>query len=296
MKIRAQNTAGFTLVEAAIVLVIAGLVMTMLFNTLEIYTKNTRLSNTREKLEAVNQQLQLFLEQNGRFPCPASLTDAFDSTTYGFETASNCSTGAVTAGTFRTTGTGGRTIRMGMVPVRTLNLPDEFALDAWNNRIVYTVTEILASDPNDFDHTQGAISVVDGAGNNILPAAGIGHYVLVSSGREDTGGFSAGGGQIGDCTTVNNLDQENCNRDSIYRKTLLTSDAINNASAFDDLVVARAVSEFWQIPRDAIMGFVGTACPSGWVTTTQPSCTVNDPSGVITTCTISPTLTYCRKT
>lgn len=76
-----------------------------------------------------------------------------------------------------------------MVPVRTLNLPDEFALDAWNNRIVYTVTEILASDPNDFDHTQGAILNVDGAGNNILPAAGIGHYVLVSSGREDTGGF-----------------------------------------------------------------------------------------------------------
>jgi prepilin-type N-terminal cleavage/methylation domain-containing protein len=260
-----ENSKGFTLVETAIVLVIGGLILTMLFNSMNIYMKNTKLKTTRERIAAIDEQVQIYLEDRGFLPCPASLSAEPDTTSattpYGGET--NCSNAAIANHTF------GTTVRIGMVPTRTLNLPDEFGYDAWGNRLLYAVTTNLARDATSYSRTGGTVNVVDSRRNspaNIITANA--HYVVVSHGPDKVGGYNAGGRQGIACppnSATAPLDQENCNNDGVFRNTVLVSDS-GNASNFDDVVTVRAETNFNRaIPPGAVMLFNLPACPQGWV-------------------------------
>jgi len=270
MNAKPQKNQGFTLIEVAIVMLIGGLLTAALAAALTVYIQKTRLDVSKKRLEAIQEAVQTFVSQNGSYPCPARFLSPMDDANFGVAVP-NCA-GAAPGGTDDTVRTAGRAtpaparnVRIGSVPVRTLNLPDDFMADAWGNRFTYAVTEAL-TDNDTFDADEGGIFVIDSAGNNVIvhPAAGSGHYAIVSHGRNRSGAIPLSGGAAATCPPNNatNLDAENCNRDATFRNSILISEG---TTQFDDLLRARAISPFGAtIPTGAVMAFDLPACPQGW--------------------------------
>lgn len=262
------NSRGFTLVETAIVLVIGGFILTMLFNSLNIYLKNTKISTTRERIKIIDEQIQVYLNDQGHLPCPARLGQiGMLAPTYGVET--NCNNPAIANQTFPLDG---NNIRLGMVPTRTLNLPDDFGYDAWGNRIVYAVTRNLARSDALYSPNGGAIDIIDTQGNSVTGLASTTHYVVFSPGANQLGAYSSNGNQIKACGANNaTQDQENCDNDGRFRNTVLTADA-GGAQDFDDIMVSRSMSDFDKdVPPQAVLLFRLDVCPQGWVNSNVPA-------------------------
>ena len=122
-------------------------------------------------------------------------------------------------GTFRATGKLGRRVRIGALPTRSLNLPDEISKDAWGQRFLYAVTETLAK-PGSFLYTDGAISVVDSSNTDIVTPTGGAHYAIVSSGNDRAGSYSSSGGTLSGLTPQGH-DVENWDNDAVFTLTLV---------------------------------------------------------------------------
>lgn len=121
---------GFTLVEMAIVLVILGFVLGALLLPLRAQREQIFLAQTNATLETSKQALLGFAQQQGRLPCPATIASQGRESPLGGTVAANpnCALGGV-----------------GFLPAATLGIqPTDdqgFALDGWNNRIRYAVTQ-----------------------------------------------------------------------------------------------------------------------------------------------------------
>lgn len=269
MRRRAGNS-GFSLIEVTIVLLIGGLILSSISAMLVVYVKKSNLSLTRERLLTIDEALQDYLSLNGRYPCPASLSSAPDTPTYGFEQATPaglCETSPVVSGR------NGRNVRLGAVPVRSLGLPDDFIADAWAVRFTYAVTEALA-ESGTYDSSEGAISVVDSADNHIAidptlatghaDRDGTAHYVIVSHGENELGGTPEGGGSALPCPAAGTQENENCDNDATFRSSIRLSSA-TGSSYFDDVVDYRTITSLGvTMPAGAVMPFDLLACPDGW--------------------------------
>ena len=119
-----QRSVGFTLVEMAIVLVILGFVLGALLMPFQAQREQIFLAQTNATLETAKQALLGFAQQQGRLPCPAT---------------------AISNGAELPLGGGACTQQVGFLPAATLGIePTDaqgFALDGWNNRIRYAVTQ-----------------------------------------------------------------------------------------------------------------------------------------------------------
>lgn len=119
-----QRYDGFTLVEMAIVLVILGFVLGTLFLPLQAQREQVFQAQTEATLENAKRALVGFAQQQGRLPCPAT---------------------AASNGAELPLGGGACTQQVGFLPAATLGVePTDaqgFALDGWNNRIAYAVTQ-----------------------------------------------------------------------------------------------------------------------------------------------------------
>jgi len=113
---------GFTLVEMAIVLVIFGLILSALLLPLRAQREQAAQAQTINTLDNAKQALLGFAQANGRLPCPASGSTGIESPAV----AGICNP------------------QVGFLPSITLGIqpanPQGFAIDAWNNRIGYAVT------------------------------------------------------------------------------------------------------------------------------------------------------------
>ncbi len=237
---------GFTLIEVAIVLIIGGLIMASLINYISVSLKNAQLRETRNKMELIQTELEIFLERNGRYPCPAAAGAAVNTANFGREAAS-CVIPA----------------NVGDLPTRTLNLPDDMMFDSYKSRYTYAVTPVLTV-ADTYAADGGILTLNDGAGTQITNKA---HYVIVSHGINSSGARDALSGlQKNACTAANvqPLELENCDGDNTFVSTLLYSDS-GDATNFDDRVVARSTPVFREaIPSGARIEFNASKCPGGW--------------------------------
>ena len=116
---------GFTLVEMAIVLVIFGLLLAALLVPIQAQRNLTLQIETENTLNVAKKALLGFAQTQGRLPCPANV-------------ASNGAESPV--------GGGACAQQVGFLPAATLGIqPTDaqgFALDGWNNRIRYAVTQV----------------------------------------------------------------------------------------------------------------------------------------------------------
>ena len=264
-----MNQKGFTLVEVAIVLIIGGLILGLLTTSLINYTKNTQYNATQQRLDEIEEAMQLFFSLNGRYPCPAVITAAPDTAAFGVELVdTDCAGEPANATGIPVVAGATDSVRFGAVPVRTLNMPDDYVADAWGGRFLYGVTEILATDTT-FDQTQGSIGVVDSAdinvasANSVINPADRALYALISHGPNNVGSYTVQGGGPIPCV-AGNLETTNCdNTDAIVRATTLIGTAVG-AAEYDDLVRFRVNNAGGVIPTNAVVAFNQAGCPAGW--------------------------------
>lgn len=137
------RSAGFSLVELAVVMAIVALILGGAMFTLTAQVETRNFNETQQRLEQAKELVLAFAAVNKRLPCPAAAPPAppFNNATgTGSESPAG---GACTD--FYTGFLPGRTI--GFYPVDTLG----YALDAWGNRIRYAVTS----------STNGGVRVTD---------------------------------------------------------------------------------------------------------------------------------------
>lgn len=125
------TSAGFTLIEAGIVLFIVALLLGGLLPTLSSQIDERHNTDTLKQLNDIRDALIGFAVMNGRLPCPAAPN------TTGVE--SPVGGGACT------------NFYNGFVPAATLGLAGSdsagYAIDAWGNRIRYAVTSWNSASP-----------------------------------------------------------------------------------------------------------------------------------------------------
>jgi prepilin-type N-terminal cleavage/methylation domain-containing protein len=258
---KSRKNGGFTLVEVAIVLLISGLLLAGATALLMNYMHQTKIRATEYRLQVIDEAMELFLDLNGRYPCVSAPDAPVDDADFGFEIA-DCGTAPAAGG-----GRDGRPIRIGSLPVRTLNLPDDVIGDSWGNRFTYAVTEALAEDGT-YNRTEGGIFIVDSADNDVVSdpddGPGTAHFVVVSHGNNGVGARILDGNAGLPCNG-GTAEAENCDGDATFRTTLLISKA-ESANFFDDFLIFRATTAFGQqVPSGAVMAFNLSACPDGWV-------------------------------
>lgn len=119
-----NRTAGFTLVEIAVVLVIVGLLVGGFIGTFASRVETTRRDNTSRQIEDIKLAILGFASVEGRLPCPARSTDG---------------------GLAQPPAGGVCATSHGFVPGRTLGINgkynrDNLLIDTWGNPIRYSVT------------------------------------------------------------------------------------------------------------------------------------------------------------
>jgi type II secretory pathway pseudopilin PulG len=121
---------GFSLVELAMVLLIVGLLLISLMYTLAAASEQRAREDTNRRMEQARELLLAFAQARGRLPCPSTLASMGDESFTGGGTPALG--GACTANF------------AGWLPGRALGMQalddSGFALDAWNNRIRYAVS------------------------------------------------------------------------------------------------------------------------------------------------------------
>lgn len=238
---------GFSLVETAMSLIILSAVVVITLSVVPITNKVELEKLNTKKMQEIETAITAFVQYNRRLPCPADITIAPNTSGFAVE-GTNCNTdisGDIALGTV--------SLRIGMIPVRTLGLPDSYAFDAWGNRIRYAMVKELAFSTgtrnfNNFDTNYTNMSpntrtfeIRDLIGNAINPVSTLSAllinntiaYVLLSHGENGNGAVPFSGGTPPACPASGLLDQENCNADRIFRDTIFSTASSNY---FDDFI------------------------------------------------------------
>jgi len=188
---RYKNISAFSLIEIAIALTVAGLLMAGVIDATKINTIAKPVRNTRSNFEKIDVAMQKFLAMNGRLPCPSRPELSVNDTGAGMEicdldtfkayskleynatyipTCDNTKDGDTGAGYCYTMGSGrdadadGVTtddkIIQGGVPYKTLGLLPDVSYDGWNIALRYVVSARLIN-AQTYDKDMGAIYIVN---------------------------------------------------------------------------------------------------------------------------------------
>lgn len=234
--------SGISLISTAILVVVIGLLLASVARYYEVWTTFDTKTETREHLQLIQASLRDYVAHEGRYPCPASLTQPVDTATFGLEvTSTGCASGSY-PGTFTASGREGRIVRTGAVPTRTLNLPDEFGFDSYGNRFVYALTAQFGEPGTDPGADEGAITVIDNAGNAATNVPDNIVQLVLSMGPDDNGAYYRSGLLRSPCNPALKSGQ-NCdfNANATFINTL--SKSTNETSKLTSIVTYTANSE-----------------------------------------------------
>ena len=132
---------GFTLIEMAVFLVIAGVMLAGAIQMIAPYAEQARLKATKANMERVIDVLAGYAHRNNRLPCPGEPDQGVSSQPFGAERDSgangdqmgSCSTGAAE----------------GIVPFLTLGLTEAEVRDGWGNFLTYRISPVFTLDPGE---------------------------------------------------------------------------------------------------------------------------------------------------
>lgn len=268
---------GFSLIEIAIALAVSGLLMSGIIQASRMNLIVRPIKTTETRFEIVEKAMQKFLAINGRLPCPSRPELDLDVSTGGQEVCDIASI-PVCVNDQDTTASGGAgvcyaydaskygrdadkdsvytddKVVIGGIPYKALGISSENAVDGWNRKLRYAVSQRL-TDLGSYDPDFGSIFVVNAkeisnystditkyrvetlaTGNEDFNASspapyGSAQFVLISSSINRAGAyvFSASGNLVGassekyKCLTslktpseYFGLDFENCNQDKYF--------------------------------------------------------------------------------
>lgn len=214
---------GFTLIEIAMVLFIATLLLTSLVPVISSQVEQKKTNETRQRMNEIRQALIGYAIINGRLPCPAVPTIA---------------TGATGAGTERATCTTSANAT-GVLPWATLGTSET---DGWDKRFSYRVTTTFADTT---DGTGAACAVTAGVSFQlcsvgsltVMSAASAGTTVassipavIISHGKNGAGAYTQQGTLVPVGSNADELENSDGSTNSNYVSHIQTS-------GFDDQVV-----------------------------------------------------------
>lgn len=196
LKINA-NCRGFSLTELSISLAIIAVIAGSTLSLAVTSDRSVKLHETKGKMEHIQEALLAYLSNNKRLPCPADGTLAQSNANFGIEATTGINPMSCNANF-----NDGSNIYYGVVPVTTLQLPDDFMFDGWGNRISYAVDIRYANNLTTNANCSGQICFRDvPAGTSIIvrDASATARtsraiYVLYSHGANGHGAFLKNGG------------------------------------------------------------------------------------------------------
>jgi type II secretory pathway pseudopilin PulG len=246
---RRLKSAGFTILEIAVVLIIIAVMFTLISVPLSTQVQVRRTEDTRRQLETAKSALLGFAVANGRLPCPAQANSG------GQESFCTAATGTCVGSETTTVQTHGNCSNFynGFLPAVTLGLSPidsaGFSRDAWEtpaNRVRYSV----------FDGTVGtatkALTSQIGMQTATIASLGTANYIYIcKSGTGVTATLCAAAGSANDLSTraaflVYSLGQnassptsgtgtdESRNLDN--NRVFVSHDMTAGANEFDDLL------------------------------------------------------------
>jgi prepilin-type N-terminal cleavage/methylation domain-containing protein len=161
-----SKNRGFSLIELSVSLSIIGMIAASAISvavTSDYYTKK---AETEAKLDRIEEALAGYLQSNLRLPCPASGAVANGAAGFGLEgTLTPASGGVLCPNRNFTSATGNTNVHVGVVPMRTLQLPDDYMLDGWGRRITYAVDYRFAN--NQTTNHNGTVTTCDGTTSTV---------------------------------------------------------------------------------------------------------------------------------
>jgi len=208
---------GFSLLEISVVLAIIAIVVGGAVAAFISSLQNRAISETQNKLRALQQALYNYRVAYNSLPCPADIQAALSSSTFGVEGLELADPESVCSGSNNFVN--GK-ITEGMVPTKTLELPDDAAIDGWGGRIMYAVdnrftasfvsgqlpfTVIPANDMTVRMSICDATGTAAGVCNNSKETHAA--YVLISFGPNGHGAYPRNGGATRVSSGSNNADE-----------------------------------------------------------------------------------------
>lgn len=197
--------SGFTLIETAIVLIIAGVLVSGFFSIATLYLKRQKMDEADWRMKEVRLALTQFVADDPdisgvdgdavRFPCPAPLTSAKDDPGHAVEL---CPTGTIApgdnlGGVYVVAGAdAGSLVLVGAIPADTLGISEDLMLDAYGNRMTYAVTYPLTLDDALLAEPipRGQITILS---DDDTTKTAHSDFFIVSHGADGSGSFTAEG-------------------------------------------------------------------------------------------------------
>ncbi len=245
---RRQRQSGFSLIELSVVLVIVALVSAGGIAILRGSISQRQQEETVAKLAKIEEILLYYRRAFNRLPCPGDITLAPTAGNFGIEAANP---GTCTGGTpVANFGPAATHVIAGMLPVKTLQLDDEYAFDGWGRRFMYVIDRRF-TDVEAFnnivvsDQTTGAV-VINDTNDDLRTDHGV--YVVTSFGENGHGGYPRAGStsrRDADSTNVHELENCDCNANAVsgtfdqefVQRAPGSNDASDDTDYFDDVVV-----------------------------------------------------------
>lgn len=233
---------AYTLVELSVVLMIVAVVLGGAIAILSAALENQSYNKTVAKMEILTQAIHDYRIAYNRVPCPAdNVSYAVTDANFGVEAATtgNCKGGAPAAEL------GDSTAAVGMVPVRTLGLPDDMAFDMWGRRIRYAVAPAFTAE-DAFDsitvtNTTDRITVQNNESDAVVTDKGV--FVIISYGENGHGGRGAMTGTLLNSGITNSNELLNCKCDN--------TGAANSGADMDVFIQGRPIPD----PADPLNHF-----------------------------------------
>ncbi len=239
-QLNGRNTQGFTLIELSIVIVIFSIILGSILGLMPALQQSSNTMNINDKLTKIQAAIDTFYSQNGYLPCAARINDAPATATFGVST--DCSLASV-AGTTEIAGaTANENLRIGAVPTRTLNLPDDFMFDSWNTRIEYVSVKQMSRTNalfTPYTSLQADIIRIEDAGANRIHQANsasyanVVAYALISYGANNKGAVNYLGTVNPIVACSGGRDVENCDDDNTFVEAIFDS---SSGGYYDDFI------------------------------------------------------------
>lgn len=193
---------GFSLTELSVALAIVAVIAGSAISVAITSDTSAKTVQTKAKLERIVEAIGGYAAFNKRIPCPANGTLAIEDTNFGLEgapTASLCASSNFNDGS---------NVFAGVVPVRTLQLPDDYMFDGWGRRFTYSVDYRFANNTTTnpdcgtgigntticfAEATATALSVRDSTGTERTSATDRAAFLVFSHGENGHGAFTKGG-------------------------------------------------------------------------------------------------------
>lgn len=245
-----NRKSGFSLLELSIVLTIVAIMVAGGLTLTTAKVSQDQIENSFTEMENIQKALQVYASEFGMLPCPAAIGLASTDALYGRQ-ATDCADATPPAGITRVEypAASGNYVRIGGVPFYTLQIPERYLADDFNNRYFYAVSESFITSAT--SSSTGNIRVVDSAGASVSDVVA---WVVFSPGKSHKGGYVAKTGSLYSACDGTAKDGENCDGDGIFTDAPY-NDGTVAANFFDDLIL-------WQT-RMQLFGNIGTSGSSG---------------------------------